>query len=112
MNVATVPFLSLLVAVCKQAITSFVSIFYTFCFVLLYRLCALCTYKLIMSFVIETLFIGGVVLLLLLATEIVNFRKIFYSLKLPGPIPLPILGNGLLFLNKSPAGKHCFFFPV
>lgn len=55
-----------------------------------------------MSFVIETLFVGG---LLLLTTELINIRKILYSLRLPGPIPLPIIGNGLLFFNKSPAGK-------
>ncbi|XP_037040832.1 cytochrome P450 4d1-like isoform X2 [Bradysia coprophila] len=53
-----------------------------------------------MSFVIETLFVGGILLLLLLTT---NIRKIFYSLRLPGPIPLPIIGNGLLFFNKSSA---------
>lgn len=59
-----------------------------------------------MSFVVETLFIGGILLLLLLTTELINIRKIFYSLRLPGPIPLPIIGNGLLFFNKSPAGKN------
>lgn len=58
-----------------------------------------------MSFVIETLFVGGLLLLLLLTTELINIRKILYSLRLPGPIPLPIIGNGLLFFNKSPAGK-------
>lgn len=52
----------------------------------------------------ETIMLGGFLLTLLL-TRIISFRKIFLSLILPGPIPLPILGNGLLFLNKSPAGK-------
>ncbi|XP_037039616.1 cytochrome P450 4d1-like isoform X2 [Bradysia coprophila] len=33
----------------------------------------------------------------------INYRKIYLSLKLPGPFPLPFIGNGLLFFNKSPA---------
>lgn len=60
-----------------------------------------------MAFVIETLFLGGFLLIWLLA-RLISFRKIFLSLKLPGPIPLPIIGNGLLFLNKSPAGNELF----
>lgn len=65
----------------------------------------LCFFFCKMSFVIETLFVGGFLLIWLLA-RIISFRKIFLSLKLPGPIPLPIIGNGLLFLNKSSAGNE------
>lgn len=57
-----------------------------------------------MSYIIETLFLGGIILMLLLA-RIIQFRKLFLALKLPGPTPLPIVGNGLLFLNKPPAGN-------
>lgn len=76
----------------KQLLASVLLILFNFFF-----------FRLTMTFVIETIIIGGIVLIWLLS-RIVNFRKIFLSLILPGPIPLPILGNGLLFLNKSPAG--------
>lgn len=32
----------------------------------------------------------------------------YLSLKIPGPTALPIIGNGLLFLNRSPTGKMEF----
>lgn len=48
----------------------------------------------------------------LLATIIFYFLRFHYdlvhqwylSLKIPGPIALPIIGNGLLFLGRSPTG--------
>lgn len=42
--------------------------------------------------------------LLIVYLSRLNFRKIYLSLKLPGPMPLPFVGNGLLFVNKTPAG--------
>lgn len=57
----------------------------------------------------ETIVVGGI-LLISIFLKIIKFRKIFYSLRLPGPIPLPIVGNGLLFLNKPPAGTDIFKF--
>lgn len=60
-----------------------------------------------MSFIAETVFLGGILLIWLL-TRIIDFRKLFFALQLPGPVPLPVLGNGLLFLNKSPAGNGPF----
>lgn len=33
-------------------------------------------------------------------------RQWYMALKIPGPVPaLPLIGNGLLFLNRSPTGK-------
>lgn len=61
-----------------------------------------------MSYIAETIFFGGILLMLLLS-RIIKFRKLFFALRLPGPIPWPLIGNGLLFLNKSPAGnEHSF----
>ncbi|KAJ6635804.1 Cytochrome P450 4d1, partial [Pseudolycoriella hygida] len=53
-----------------------------------------------MSVVIGTFLLCAIILIL---NHIIKFRKLFYSLKLPGPVPFPIIGNGLIFLNKSPA---------
>lgn len=34
-----------------------------------------------------------------------NFRKIYLSFFIPGaPLPLPFIGHGYYFLNKTPAG--------
>ncbi|KAG4074182.1 hypothetical protein HA402_016210 [Bradysia odoriphaga] len=33
----------------------------------------------------------------------INYRKIYLSLKLPGPLPLPFIGNAQHFVNKSSA---------
>lgn len=32
-------------------------------------------------------------------------RRWYLSLKIPGPIALPIVGNGLLFLDRTPTGS-------
>ncbi|KAJ6636204.1 Cytochrome P450 4d2, partial [Pseudolycoriella hygida] len=40
--------------------------------------------------------------LLILYISQINFRKIYLSLKFPGPFPLPFVGNALYYLNKSP----------
>lgn len=79
--------------------------FYFVCFLSLLQPFSASYLLITMSLIIETLFLSGIVLLVLFASGLINVRKLYYSLKLPGPIPLPILGNGLLFLNKSPAGK-------
>lgn len=50
------------------------------------------------------LFIIPFILLIIFAYNI-DFRKVYYALKMPGPMPLPFLGNGWLFLNKNSAGE-------
>ncbi|XP_037052055.1 cytochrome P450 4d1-like [Bradysia coprophila] len=40
--------------------------------------------------------------LLILFLSQINYRKIYLSFKIPGPIPLPFIGNALYFFNKSP----------
>lgn len=42
---------------------------------------------------------------LILYLSQINYRKIYLILKLPGPFPLPFIGNGLYYLNKTPPGK-------
>lgn len=32
----------------------------------------------------------------------------YLALKIPGPFALPLIGNGLLFLNRSPTGTFHF----
>ncbi|XP_037052057.1 cytochrome P450 4d1-like [Bradysia coprophila] len=41
--------------------------------------------------------------LLILYMSQINYRKIYLSLKLPGPLPLPFIGNATHFVNKSSA---------
>lgn len=44
--------------------------------------------------------------LLILYLSQINFRKIYLALKFPGPkLLLPYIGNGLYYLNKTPAGE-------
>lgn len=45
-----------------------------------------------------------VISILLLVKQFGN--ALWYSMKLPGPPALPIVGNGLLFLNKTAAGEQ------
>lgn len=49
----------------------------------------------------------GVVLLIVLII-LKNARRIFLASKLVGPKAYPIVGNGLMFFNKTNVGK--FFF--
>lgn len=35
-----------------------------------------------------------------------NIRAIYFAAKIPGPRALPIIGNGLLFVNNTSAGKR------
>lgn len=50
------------------------------------------------------LIIGVAIALLILWISQTNFRRLYLSSKIPGPIGLPYIGNALLFLNKKPAG--------
>lgn len=59
-------------------------------------------------------------LVVLLATVVAFFLKFHYeyihafflSLKIDGPPALPIIGNGLLFINNSSSGNKHFFFEI
>lgn len=55
------------------------------------------------------LLIGATLLILCLSK--INYRKIYLALKIPGPFPIPILGDALLFYDKTPEGLcynvHC-----
>lgn len=33
-------------------------------------------------------------------------RLVYLSMRIPGPRALPLLGNGLLFINKTSAGEY------
>lgn len=35
-------------------------------------------------------------------------RVLYLSLKIPGPIPYPIIGNGAMFLNTQPHGIYIY----
>lgn len=54
--------------------------------------------------IIMFILLASIVLLTLCITRI-NFRKIYLAFKIPGPLPLPFLGNALMFFNKTPAGR-------
>lgn len=41
---------------------------------------------------------------LILLLSGINYRKMYLASKLPGPFPLPIAGNGWVFINKTSAG--------
>ncbi len=41
--------------------------------------------------------------LLILYLSKINYRKIYLSLKIPGPFPLPFIGSALYYFNKSSA---------
>lgn len=49
------------------------------------------------------IYIASIALLVVFVSWI-EFRKCYYALKIPGPFPLPIVGNGLIFLNKKTSG--------
>lgn len=59
------------------------------------------------------MFLYLVILLVTLAVYYLRFhydviRSYFMSWKVDGPIALPIVGSGLLFLNKTPTGIVLF----
>lgn len=76
------------------------------------------------------MFIVVATILLAFLAYFIDFRKWYHGLKMPGPVfmfkiefllftyliwyqmPLPFIGNGLMLMNKTAAGKVCFIFKL